>query len=462
MNPKVVIKPIDHNQGQNALNPPNQPAHLPDQPPNIPNPLPPPPIPQHLMNQQNPSNQQNHPDQQNLPNQQNQPDQQDQPQDQQNLPNLPNQPNILDLPNPLVLPQNQHPPNPPNPPNQPNQVNQPNPMDQPNPPQPQLMNWSYFKSEFSGKAEEDTPVHLLKTNDWMDTYNFPEDIKVRRFCLTLMGEARLWYESLKPIDMDWNALQTCFRQQYSKFGSLREQYFHVWRLFRYDENEDTIDSYILKVKQVASLLNYGEPETLELFKNTLPSKLYWILFPINNLREAVETAKRVMNKEKLDKQLTGQASSISPFMKLGDDTSLAQQKMLNPQEIEAISSRIYNMSYNKIKQESHLSPKFIKEGEEVRDKVMIEIDPETIIDKVKILVKIGAEMITEGMGTCKISVEIIAEVEAEILTETIVMIGVDQEKEGYHPEGMITIIIIPDKTQILDSDQGLGVDPTQE
>ena len=120
--------------------------------------------------------------------------------------------------------------------------------------------------------------------------------------------------------MDWNALQECFRQQYSKFGSLREQYFHMWRSFRYDENEDTIDSYILKVKQVASLLNYGEPEILELFKNTLPSKLYWISFPINNLREAIDTAKRVMNKEKLDKQLTGQASNISPFMNMRDDT----------------------------------------------------------------------------------------------------------------------------------------------
>ena len=93
---------------------------------------------------------------------------------------------------------------------------------------------------------------------------------------------------------------------------------------------------------------------------------------------------------------------------------------------------------------------------------MIEIDPETIIDKVKILVKIGAEMITKGMGTHKISVEIMAEVEAEILTETIVMIGVDQEKEGYHPEGIIIVIIITDKTQILDSDQGQGVDLTQE
>ena len=68
--------------------------------------------------------------------------------------------------------------------------------------------------------------------------------------------------------------------------------FHMWRSFQYDENTDTIDSYILKVKQVASLLNYGEPEILELFKNMLPNKLYWTLFPINNLREAVKYCKK--------------------------------------------------------------------------------------------------------------------------------------------------------------------------
>ena len=109
-------------------------------------------------------------------------------------------------------------------------------------------------------------MHLLKTNDWMETHNFPNDTKVRRFCLTLIGEARLWYESLRPIEMDWPALQECFRRQYSKFGSSREQYCHVWRSFHYDENTDTIDSYVLKIKQVASLLNYGEPEILRAFQ----------------------------------------------------------------------------------------------------------------------------------------------------------------------------------------------------
>ena len=29
---------------------------------------------------------------------------------------------------------------------------------------------------------------------------------------------------------------------------------------------------------------------LEVFKNTVPNRLCWVLFPIDNLREAVETA----------------------------------------------------------------------------------------------------------------------------------------------------------------------------
>ena len=41
---KIIIRPIDYNQGWNVLNPPNQPVHVPEQLPDIPNPPPPPPI----------------------------------------------------------------------------------------------------------------------------------------------------------------------------------------------------------------------------------------------------------------------------------------------------------------------------------------------------------------------------------------------------------------------------------
>ena len=133
----------------------------------------------------------------------------------------------------------------------------------------------------------------------METHNFPDESKVRRFCLTLIGEARLWYETLRAVQLDWDALQEHFWQQYSKFGSTREQYFHVWRSFHFDKNVDAIDTYITRIKQVAALFNYGEPQILELFKNTLPRKLYYRLYQIDGLRTAVETAKKGIEKRKV-------------------------------------------------------------------------------------------------------------------------------------------------------------------
>ena len=230
--------------------------------------------------------------------------------------NPPNQP--LDLPT-------EEPDQPNPPPNQLNQPDQPNlPLVIPeNPPtpmvQPSQLNWSYFKPEFLGKPEEDTEVHLLRTNDWMETHDFHDDTKVRRICSTLTCEVILWYETLRPAHLDWQALQDHFRQQYSKFGSTREQYFHVWRSFQYDENTATIDSYISRVKQVAALLNYGECQILELFKNTLSSRLYH-MYQIDDFRITIETAKRVLSKEEIDKQRSGH-SSASPFMRASQENS---------------------------------------------------------------------------------------------------------------------------------------------
>ena len=75
-------------------------------------------------------------------------------------------------------------------------------------------------------------------------------------------------------------LQNLFRQRYSKLSNTCQQLFHMWRSFTFDENTETIDSYVIRIRQVANLLGYGEPQIFEVFKNTLPTKLYWLLFPI--------------------------------------------------------------------------------------------------------------------------------------------------------------------------------------
>ena len=73
---------------------------------------------------------------------------------------------------------------------------------------------------------------MLHSNDLMDAHCFNEDIKVQGFCLTLLGEARLWYHSLEPLrETTWAQLQNLFRQRYLKLGNNHEQLFHVWRSF---------------------------------------------------------------------------------------------------------------------------------------------------------------------------------------------------------------------------------------
>ena len=77
-------------------------------------------------------------------------------------------------------------------------------------------------------------------------------------------------------------------------GKTREQLFHAWRLFHFNESTETLDSYVTCMRQVATLLGYEEPQVLEVFKNTLPTRLYWVVFPAEDLRQAVETAKRIL------------------------------------------------------------------------------------------------------------------------------------------------------------------------
>ena len=88
--------------------------------------------------------------------------------DPNQIPNLP--------PEPEELGQLEQPNPPPNQPNQPNQPDHP-PNSVQNLPaamaHPQQLSWSYFK--FLGKPEEDVHKHLLRTNDWMETHNFPDD-----------------------------------------------------------------------------------------------------------------------------------------------------------------------------------------------------------------------------------------------------------------------------------------------
>ena len=72
------------------------------------------------------------------------------------------------------------------------------------------LNCSNFKPKYAAKSDKDAEAHLIRMNEWMDNDKFLDQVKVQRFCSTLIGEARLWYKSLRPINADWVGLQNLF------------------------------------------------------------------------------------------------------------------------------------------------------------------------------------------------------------------------------------------------------------
>ena len=171
-----------------------------------------------------------------------------------------------------------------------------------------------FKPEFSGNPEEGAEAHLLCSNDWRNAHHFVNGVKVKRFCLTLLGEARLWFQSLEPL---------------------------------------------------------------------------------NNV-----TAKRILTKEKLDKQLTGQTST-SPFMNIRDGTerkvSFSARDELGDKidKLTLIMSRLAAKNNN---EKDHSNPKYIVEvptprvriGPTCKEVIRIELEGQTV--------EIGDSMEIMGLG----------------------------------------------------------------
>ena len=85
-----------------------------------------------------------------------------------------------------------------------------------------------------------------------------------------------------------------------------------------------------------ALLDYGEPQILELFKTPCPVDFISMLYQINDLRVVVETAKRLLIKEQIDKK-AGQ-SIASPFMQVSQTSPKNKDKMEKKVSFSAVEA----------------------------------------------------------------------------------------------------------------------------
>ena len=203
------------------------------------------------------------------------------------------------------------------------------------------------------------------------------------------------------------------------------------------------------------MLDYGEPQILELFKNTLLSRLYYLLYQIENLNAVIETAKRILTKEKIHKQKTGQ-SSATPFMKASQDKSKKSEKgvsfgVLETKEtidrhstsIDKLTSQVNKLNMKLDRQEAQYRPAVYQNrgrGCRQRQKIMdtgigptvkIEINPTIEVEETFTIREVIGPIIELGVGQEIMGMEVVIEeiavhkiIEETIIDKTIVIKGI--------------------------------------
>ena len=99
---------------------------------------------------------------------------------------------------------------------------------------------------------------------------------------------------------------------------------------------------------------------MEVFKNTPQTRLHWVLSPIEDLRLAVDTAKQILTKERIDRQLAGQ-SYLTPFMSI-KDRSNSKKVTFDMQDslddkIDKLTSMMSKLKANDNNQNKQFKPK---------------------------------------------------------------------------------------------------------
>ena len=149
---------------------------------------------------------------------------------------------------------------------------------------------------FKGLPGERPEAHLLRANDWMDTYNILPVNKPTSFKHTLDHLAREWYDSL-TFPIAWNNLQQQFSRYFSTQGRSIKHLHDKWRNFSFTPGQDDIEAYIRDVKEAAHQLNYNDEAILHLIKATMPSEIYGTLYNQHDLNTVITMVKDIYAKK---------------------------------------------------------------------------------------------------------------------------------------------------------------------
>ena len=191
---------------------------------------------------------------------------------------------------------------------------------------------------FKGLPGERPEAHLLRANNWMDTYNILPVNKPTNFKHTLDHLTREWYNSL-TFPITWNDLQQRFSRYFSTQGRSIKHLHDKWQNFSFIPGQNDIEAYIRDMKEAAHQLNYSDEAVLHLIKATMPSEIYGTLYNQHDLNTVITMVKDIYAKKPEPANpptTTGGATAPFTLIKAPNGSS----KRVHFQEGESLSERI--------------------------------------------------------------------------------------------------------------------------
>ena len=137
----------------------------------------------------------------------------------------------------------------------------------------------FLKESFTGEDKKKAKSHWAEISKYLDykdqqgtihrdLAHLPE-IK-SMFKLTLQDIALGWFETESPNWLTEDQMKQAFLKRFKPEGNTRHQQQNAWNKLKFDMTKDDVDTFVVDMKMLASILGHNDDVITEKFKDIFP------------------------------------------------------------------------------------------------------------------------------------------------------------------------------------------------
>ena len=135
------------------------------------------------------------------------------------------------------------------------------------------------KESLTGQDKKLAKSHWAKFSKYLDYQNqqgtIPRDLAhlpeiKSMFELTLQDIALRWFETESPNWLTEDQMKQAFLKRFNPWGDTRHQQQDAWNKIKFDMTKDNVDSFVVDMKTLASILGHNDDVIMEKFKDVFP------------------------------------------------------------------------------------------------------------------------------------------------------------------------------------------------